>query len=193
MTRIRARFRPALFLLLAIVSSFAACRRETAPAPSQDTRSSPADSETATQPSLAELVPYGNEPWPGIITAGQPSKEALEALRDQGLRTVINLRVPTERGTREEPSWAEDLGLTYVSIPIEGAQGINLQNATALDRALETAERPVLVHCGSSNRVGALLGLRAHELEGLSPEEALEVGRSAGVTKLEERLLELLQ
>jgi hypothetical protein len=42
-----------------------------------------------------------------------------------------------------------------------------------------------LVHCGSSNRVGALLALRAAWLKGATLEAALAAGRSAGLTGLE--------
>lgn len=153
----------------------------------------PSTREEPVQQSLASLVPNGAEPWPGIVTAGQPSKQEFEALRDRGLRTVINMRSPGERGTRDEPEWMEELGLTYVSIPVEGAAGLTPEVARELDQALEGAERPVLVHCGSSNRVGAVFALRAYHLEGRSADEALEVGRSAGVTKLEDRVRELLE
>ena len=38
---------------------------------------------------LADLLPYGREPWPGILTAGQPTKQDFEMLRDRGrLRSV---------------------------------------------------------------------------------------------------------
>ncbi len=138
-----------------------------------------------TQASLAELVPYGNEPWPGVLTGGQPSADDFEELRERGLRTVINLRVPTERGTRDEPRWMDELGLIYISIPVEGAAGLSEDVARRLDLALETAERPVLVHCGSSNRVGAAFALRAFHLEGASAEDALAIGAAAGMTRLE--------
>lgn len=149
--------------------------------------------EAAPAESLASLVPYGAEPWPGIITAGQPSKQDFETLRDQGLQTVINLRAPSERGTRDEPEWMKELGLTYVSIPVESAESLDEEVARELDRALENAARPVLVHCGSSNRVGAVFALRAFHVEGMSAEDSLDVGRSAGVTKLEDKVRELLE
>jgi len=142
---------------------------------------------------LADLLPYGREPWPGILTAGQPTKQDFEMLRDRGVRTVINLRVPSESGTRDEPEWIKELGMAYISIPVAGAAGVNEETARALDRALETAERPVLVHCGSSNRVGAVFALRAFHLEGKSAEDALEIGRSSGVTRLEDHVRGLLE
>jgi len=42
----------------------------------------------------------------------------------------------------------------------------------------------VLVHCGSGNRVGALLALRA-SLDGADDEKALALGREGGLSSLE--------
>ena len=50
----------------------------------------------------------------------------------------------------------------------------------------------MLLHCGSGNRVGALLALKAFWLDGGSAEEALEVGLAGGVTRLEPTVRELL-
>jgi hypothetical protein len=49
-----------------------------------------------------------------------------------------------------------------------------------------------MVHCASGNRVGALLALRANRLEGASPEDALELGLDAGLTRLEPAVREAL-
>jgi len=51
---------------------------------------------------------------------------------------------------------------------------------------------PVLVHCMSGNRVGALFALRAFWLQGMSAVEALAVGRRYGLTKLEPLVVQIL-
>ena len=56
---------------------------------------------------------------------------------------------------------------------------------------LESYDGPVLIHCASSNRVGALLALR-ESLRGASDEEALEFGKQAGMTRLEPLVKERL-
>lgn len=183
---------------LGALTAAGACSRESTPPEGQVDSPAPVSSAGVDEPvasGLAELVPYGQEPWPGIITAGQPSKEDFEALHKGGVRTVINLRVASERGTQDEPGWMEELGLDYVSIPVNGAAGLSEAVARELDRALQDARRPVLVHCGSSNRVGAAFALRAFHVEGESPEGALRIGRSAGLTmpKLEARVRELFE
>lgn len=157
---------------------------------------SASDPQATAQPpaetNLAELVPYGAEPWPGIVTGGQPSKEDFEALQAAGLRSVINLRMPDERGTQDEPAWMDELGLDYRSIPVAGADGLSEDVARDLEAALAEAQRPVLVHCGSSNRVGAAFALKAYHLEGIELEEAVAIGQAAGMTRLEGRVRELL-
>ena len=59
-----------------------------------------------------------------------------------------------------------------------------MQNAANLDQILSDYDGPVLVHCGSGNRVGALLALR-QSLLGADDEDALAYGKSAGLTGLE--------
>jgi uncharacterized protein (TIGR01244 family) len=137
---------------------------------------------TATPP--AELLPNGKVTEGGILTGGQPSQDQFGAAANNGIRTVINLRTEGETGNTD-PDLVESLGLTYIVIPIGGADALNEENARRFATALDEAEAPVMVHCGSGNRVGALFALKAYYVDGLSAEEALVVGKEAGVTRLE--------
>jgi protein tyrosine phosphatase (PTP) superfamily phosphohydrolase (DUF442 family) len=69
-------------------------------------------------------------------------------------------------------------------LPLSSADSISLENARHLDEILSGYDGPVLVHCGSGNRVGALLALR-QSLRGADDAEALAYGKSAGLTGLE--------
>jgi uncharacterized protein (TIGR01244 family) len=141
-----------------------------------------------------ELVPNQKAPAPGAISGGQPSREQLVASRDAGYRTVMNLRTPGEGGAiDDETALVAELGMDYVSIPIAGAAGLTRDNVEAFARALEAAERPVLIHCGSGNRIGALFALKAFYLDGKSAEEALSIGRASGLTRLEGAVREILE
>lgn len=121
---------------------------------------------------------------PELLTGSQPSQADLAALKAGGLTTVINLRGSTEELGYDEKAAAETLGLRYVSIPIVGAADITPENAAKLDAALRTVDGKVLLHCASSNRVGALLALRA-AAAGQTPDEAIAFGKSAGLSSLE--------
>jgi uncharacterized protein (TIGR01244 family) len=130
----------------------------------------------------------------GVVSGGQPSAEQLAQAADAGFKTVINLRGPNERGgADDEAAQVQGLGMTYVHLPIQGAEGVNEENARALDAALAAAEKPVLLHCGSGNRVGGLLALKAHHVDGLGVEEAMAYGLESGMTRLEGHVREQLE
>ncbi len=129
----------------------------------------------------------------GVTSSGQPNAEALKVFSDSGYAAVIDLRGESEnRGLEDEQAVVEDLGMDYVSFPITGRDGISFENAERLDSLIEQYDGPVLVHCGSGNRVGALLALR-ESLNGASDEEALEYGREGGLTRLEGVVRERLE
>lgn len=129
----------------------------------------------------------------GVTSAGQPTEEALKVFSDSGYAAVIDLRGESEdRGMDTEQAVVEELGMEYVSFPIASRDGISFENAERLNSLIEQYDGPVLVHCGSGNRVGALLALR-ESLNGASDEEALEYGREGGLTRLEGLVKERLE
>lgn len=138
-------------------------------------------------------LPLGGTPSPGMLTAGQPTPADFEALAAAGLKHVINLRPATEDAGFDEAALAAKLGLSYTVVPVAGPGDLNLARARQFDGALASAQGPVLVHCASSNRVGALLALRAGWLQGKSDDEALALGRAGGLTKMEPAVQALLQ
>jgi protein tyrosine phosphatase (PTP) superfamily phosphohydrolase (DUF442 family) len=148
-------------------------------------------------PALADAVALGvsnaREPLPGLLTAGQPTPDQLDGLVAAGFTRFISLRSATESGAgwEEERSGAE---WTFKRIPVSGADDLTRANVEALDRVLDEAGgAPTVLYCGSGNRVGALLALRAYWLDGASPADAIELGRDAGLTRLEPAVLALLK
>ena len=75
-----------------------------------------------------------------------------------------------------------------------GPADLTLHNAQALAAALAEAGpgHPVLLHCASGNRAGALLALKAHSIDLLPPAQALELGRRAGLKALEPVVRQLI-
>ena len=120
----------------------------------------------------------------GMTASGQPDAAALAVFADSGYAAVIDLRGPDEDRGFDEQAEVEDLGMDYINLPVIGRDGISFENARKLREILDRYDAPVLVHCGSSNRVGALLALGA-SLEGADDEAAVAAGREAGLTRLE--------
>lgn len=129
-----------------------------------------------------------------LYSAGQPSVEELAQAAARGIRTVINLRVPEESVAFDERAEVQRLGIGYVSLPIAGAQDLGRATIETFSRELQQARRegPVLIHCGSGNRVGAAIALQRGWIEGLNANDALAAGRSAGLAELEPVVVERL-
>jgi len=130
------------------------------------------------------------EPVDGITSAGQPDAAAFKVFAENDYAAVIDLRTEGESRGLDEKAVVEGLGMDYVSLPI-GRGGISFENAAALDKLIKSYDEPVLVHCGSANRVGALLALRASQ-QGVDNEAAIEIGKKGGLTRLEPQVREAL-
>ena len=117
----------------------------------------------------------------GIVTAGQPTAAQLKAAQAQGVKTVINLRPEGELQDFDEAAVVKETGMNYVHIPVAGPDDINDANARLLDEALVPGALPALVHCGSANRVGALIAYRARFIEHKGDHESMGLGITAGL------------
>ena len=126
------------------------------------------------------------------ISTGQPDEALLSQLKAAGYVAVVDLRTASEDRGLDEPAAVTNAGLDYYSLPVAGARGTTFENAQALEDLLAGIDGPVFLHCRSGNRVGALLALSASK-NGASEDEALEIGRTAGLTTLEPTVKSLLK
>lgn len=133
-------------------------------------------------PELANAV----SPEQGVIAAGRIGPGEITRVRDAGIRHVIDLTPDAETPGFDEAAAVRAAGLRYSNLPLAGAPDLTRENVLAFDTLLAEAERPVLVHCASGNRVGAMAALRAAWVEGRSAEEAIAIGKEWGLAGLEE-------
>ena len=128
-----------------------------------------------------------------ILCAGQPAESDLNDLKNQGYRSIVNLRPQHEPGQIPQAAdKATQLGFDYHHLPIGGPGDLNEENVTRFDALLKDVSMPTLIHCGSSNRVGALFALRAAYVNRKDEVEALQEGRKAGLTALEPVVRQIL-
>jgi protein tyrosine phosphatase (PTP) superfamily phosphohydrolase (DUF442 family) len=149
--------------------------------PSQGAAASP---QAAALPQLVPIEVGAARPvhqFGQYYLGGQPAAEDLIAWKERGVRTVISLRTPGEIDWDEKAA-VEALGMKYVSIPFRGADTLgDKQIEAALAALQEGEEHPVLLHCGTSNRVGAIWYAHRIRRDGLSPEQALAEAKQIGL------------
>jgi uncharacterized protein (TIGR01244 family) len=139
-------------------------------------------------------IPQKVQPSDQFLIGGQPDEAALRQAADAGIEVVVNLRGPTESAEFDQGQLVAELGMTYMRLPISGADDLTPENVRAFGGFLEViGDRPALLHCASGNRVGALFALHAGLTEGMETEAALALGREHGMTGLEETVRERLE
>lgn len=128
-----------------------------------------------------------------ICTGGQPTPEELEKLKGEGVRGILNLRRPTEKQTlvpggepipydaAAEAEQAQQLGLRYFNIPVDGEAPTDAQVGEFLRITADAENRPLFIHCSSANRVGGFWMIRRVLVDGWSVEEAEKEARRIGL------------
>ena len=177
----------AIYLLLLLSTAV------TAPTPAWADHHGPTHAEAGTASLLLPIV-NARIPMDGLLSGGQPTKEQIEAAARAGYRTVINMRGAKEPGFEWEEELVKQLGMKYEHLPVTGKDSLTREKIEQIDAVLTAAleEGPVMLHCASGNRIGAVMALRAAWVEEMDPEKALAYGRASGMTRTEGLTRELL-
>jgi len=119
--------------------------------------------------------------YDSIFLASQPTPADFEQAALSGVKTVINIRHDKEITGFDEAAVVAANGLTYVHLPWNGVDELTDEVFAQTRELLNTAERPILLHCGSANRVGGVwIPWRVLD-GGLSFEEALAEAKVVGL------------
>ena len=125
---------------------------------------------------------------PHLATSGALGEGALEELERHGFTTIIDLRTAQE-GTETAEQLARATGFRYHNLPIAQDWPDESTIASFARLVEDQSNYPILVHCRSANRVGALWA--AYQLHrGHSYDEAVLQGRTIGMSTARERQLE---
>jgi uncharacterized protein (TIGR01244 family) len=140
-------------------------------------------------------LPNGQVPFDGVLTGGQPTFDQIKQAAETGFKTVINLRTDNELpDPAQELTWVEGSGMKYFHIPISVPEGLTPQKTEVFAEALSKPENyPIIVHCKSGNRVGAMFALKAFHIDEKGIEEALSIGERAGLIKLAPTVKKILE
>jgi uncharacterized protein (TIGR01244 family) len=143
-------------------------------------QSAPSVSGAATQ----ELPPIRNflQVNPQFCTGGQPRIEHIAKLKADGVKAVLNLRIPEEHRAEEEKTAVETAGMKYFNIPVVYRNPTDAQVEEFLRITDDPANRPMFIHCTAAIRVGAFWAIRRAVRDGAPIEAALEDGRKVGLT-----------
>jgi uncharacterized protein (TIGR01244 family) len=116
-----------------------------------------------------------------FCTGGQPTLEALADLKAQGIKAIINLRVPSEHQAAEEEARAKELGFRYFNIPVVYMDPKDSQVDEFLKLTDDPANRPAFIHCTAAIRAGAFWLIRRVMRDGYTFEKAEAEATTVGL------------
>ena len=121
----------------------------------------------------------------GIYLGSQPAQADLTQAKEAGIKTVVSLRHTAEVKDWDEAAWVREQGLLWIQIPWNGPEQLTDEIIDRSRETLRSAEKPMLVHCGSGNRVGAVwIAFRVLD-EGVALEAAVTEAKTIGLKTLE--------
>ena len=108
----------------------------------------------------ASLAPNTVEITPKLVTSGQPSREALAKLSEQGYGAVIYLAPPTVHdAVQDEPVILDRQSIAFVNIPIDFERPTEADYETFAFQLKKQGERKLLVHCQVNLRASSMVFL----------------------------------
>ncbi len=128
-------------------------------------------------------ITYYNRALPTVGTAGLLLRDGVAEAARLGFQLIVDLRGPAE-GLEQEKAAAIRAGIRYVNIPVTTQLPTDDQVKAFAAIMEDAATHPILIHCHTANRVGAMWALYRAGV-GVPAAIALEEGRTAGLKSRE--------
>ena len=132
------------------------------------------------QDRLADEIPNYSRPDEEIAFAGQPPEEVFAQLKASGFQTILSLRSPDEIDFDEKKA-VEDQGMTFVNIPISRTSITDDKVAQFSEVVSNPDNKPLLIHCGGSTRVGGMWYIYRALFDKVPEEQSLEEAAARGL------------
>ena len=162
------RFTTHITLLLACLVHFnVSCGQEAAP------KISLAGAELGSTPNVHR---FGS-----TVLCGQPSSEDFAEAKKRGIKTVVTLRRNGELNW-DEKQVVDDLGLEFIRLSFSGPDSLTDDIfGRSLQVLSDKQKAPLMLHCGSANRVGAIWLVHRVINDGVPLDQAVKEAKVVGL------------
>lgn len=117
-----------------------------------------------------------HEITPGVYRSNQPSPARLKKYAGMGIKTIVNLRGPSDFGSYVlEERVCKELGINLINMRMYSRRLPKVPEVLAAKEMFESLDKPFLMHCKSgADRAGIASALYCLLIMNSSAEEALE-------------------
>lgn len=124
-------------------------------------------------------VPNFHQVNDALYRGGQPTAEGFRSLKNLGVQTIMDLRIPAGQ-SKWEKRVVEQLGMKYIHIPLHGHETPTQTDVDQVFNYLNDASHwPVFVHCREGkDRTGMVVGCYRIAHDGWTNQRALAEAKS---------------
>lgn len=131
-----------------------------------------------------------------ITVGGQPSEHDLRQIKEEGFKSIINLRHKEEENLPMTPEKEGEkvrlLDMQYANIPVS-MENASAELVNSFRRKLKDMAKPVFVHCGKGKRAGAFSMMDIAISQGMSGEETIKKAEDMGFECDNEKLINFVK
>jgi protein tyrosine/serine phosphatase len=134
--------------------------------------------------SQSENLPNFQKVDDHVYRGAQPTNKGFKDLAERGIKTVVDLRDIGEHSQADEQKAVTDLGMRYVSIPMQGMSTPKDKQIVAVLALLnDVTSGPVFVHCKrGADRTGTVIAVYRILHDGWDSRRALSEAKSYGMS-----------
>jgi uncharacterized protein (TIGR01244 family) len=119
-----------------------------------------------------------------VACAGAVVPTAVAGIKKMGFKSIINLRLATEKGAdiEAETAAAKDAGITFLHIPFDGSAPDPAVADRFMTAITTPANQPAFIHCASGNRAAAMWMIKRVLIDKWDNDRAIEEATQLGMT-----------
>lgn len=120
-----------------------------------------------------------------VYRGAQPDEPAMARLKELGIKTIINLRMPNDV-LKEEPVRALGYAMVYTNVPMTGVGKPTDEQINQILSLLETLPTPIFIHCEHGcDRTGTVIACYRIKHSNWSADAALREAKAYGLSPFE--------
>ncbi len=113
-----------------------------------------------------------------VFIGPQPTQHDLQDAKQQGVKTVIDFRMPAET-TASNEELTKNAGLDYVNIPVNKSHLV-IDQIGQLDVVMRSKGGPFLLHCATGTRAALLYSLSQAGQQNWTAEQTFDAAKKIG-------------